>query len=76
VSEDAEKIRKVMTKADAIEIDFALEDGRTLTSRLELKQQEAQKSHGLCKGMAPDVANLPAGEVYFVPCDANGQFPM
>jgi aminopeptidase len=76
VSLDAEKIRKVMSKADAIEIDFALEDGRILTARLELGRQEAQKSHGLCKGMTPDVANLPAGEVYFVPCDANGQFPM
>ena len=26
--------------------------------------------------MTPDVANLPAGEVYFVPVNANGQFPM
>lgn len=76
VSADAEKIRSVMTKADRIEIDFTLEDGRVLTSALELEQQEAQKSHGLCKGMTPDVANLPAGEVYFVPRDANGQFPM
>ena len=76
VSADAEKIRSVMTKADRIEIDFTLEDGRVLTAALELEQQEAQKSHGLCKGMTPDVANLPAGEVYFVPRDANGQFPM
>ncbi len=76
VSADAEKVRKVMTKADAIEIDFVLDGGITLTSRLELEKQEAQKSHGLCRGMAPDVANLPAGEVYFVPCDANGKFPM
>ncbi|MEE3175939.1 MAG: hypothetical protein VX269_01125, partial [Verrucomicrobiota bacterium] len=29
-----------------------------------------------CKGSAPDIANLPAGEVYFVPVDAIGQFPM
>lgn len=76
VSSDAEKIRKVMTNADSIEIDFSLEDGRVLTASLNLDKQDAQKSHGLCKGMAPDVANLPAGEVYFVPCDANGQFPM
>jgi hypothetical protein len=65
-----------MTKADSIEIDFALEDGRVLTAWLGLPQQEAQKSHGLCKGKAPDVANLPAGEVYFVPDDAKGHFPM
>jgi leucyl aminopeptidase (aminopeptidase T) len=38
--------------------------------------QEAQKSHGLCRGNKPDVANLPPGEVYFVPVDAVGQFPM
>lgn len=76
VSGDAEKMRLAMTGADSIEIDFALEDGRVLTATLELDGQEAQKSHGLCQGKTPDVANLPAGEVYFVPVDANGQFPM
>jgi aminopeptidase len=76
VSRDAEKMRLAMTKADSIEIDFALEDGRVLTATLELGQQEAQKSHGLCLGEKPDIANLPAGEVYFVPTNANGQFPM
>lgn len=76
VSADAERMRLAMTGADSIEIDFALEDGRVLTASLDLDGQEAQKSHGLCLGLAPDVANLPAGEVYFVPVDANGQFPM
>ncbi|MGE9271233.1 MAG: hypothetical protein ACQKBU_10555 [Verrucomicrobiales bacterium] len=76
VSADAERIRLAMTKADSVEIDFALEDGRVLTAWLGLSQQEAQKSHGLCKGKTPDVANLPAGEVYFVPNDAKGHFPM
>jgi len=76
VSADAERIRLAMTKADSIEIDFTLEDGRVLTAWLGLDGQEAQKSHGLCRGKTPDVANLPAGEVYFVPTDANGQFPM
>jgi len=76
VSADAEKMRAAMTRADTIEIDFALEDGRVLTASLDLDGQEAQKSHGLCRGTAPDIANLPAGEVYFVPVDANGQFPM
>lgn len=76
VSADAEKIRLAMTKADSIEIDFTLEDGRVLTAWLGLDGQEAQKSHGLCRGRTPDVANLPAGEVYFVPTDAHGQFPM
>ncbi len=76
VSADAEKMRAAMTNADTVEIDFALEDGRVLTASLDLNGQDAQKSHGLCQGTAPDVANLPAGEVYFVPVDANGQFPM
>lgn len=76
VSADAERMRLAMTGADTVEIDFALEDGRVLTAALELGGQDAQKSHGLCKGSAPDIANLPAGEVYFVPQDADGEFPM
>jgi aminopeptidase len=76
VSRDAEALRLAMTGADDIEIDFALEDGRILTAWLGLNGQEAQKSHGLCLGTSPDIANLPAGEVYFVPMDARGQFPM
>ena len=74
VSKQAEKLRLGVTKAEAVEIDFGL-DGQTYTLRLELGGQEAQKSHGLCRG-GPDVANLPAGEVYFVPRGAEGQFPM
>ena len=76
VSADAEKLRLAMTRADEIEIDFTIDDGRVLTAKLMLDGQEAQKSHGLCKGNNPDIANLPAGEVYFVPVDAEGQFPM
>jgi hypothetical protein len=76
VSADAERLRLALTRADSIEIDFALEDGRVLTAWLGLDGQEAQKSHGLCLGRTPDIANLPAGEVYFVPSDARGQFPM
>jgi aminopeptidase len=76
VSADAERLRLALTKADSIEIDFTLEDGRTLTAWLGLDGQEAQKSHGLCNGKTPDIANLPAGEVYFVPADAHGEFPM
>lgn len=76
VSADAERIRLAMTKADSIDIDFELEDGTILTANLDLGGQEAQKSHGLCQGTAPDIANLPAGEIYYVPRNANGQFPM
>jgi leucyl aminopeptidase (aminopeptidase T) len=63
-----------MTRADAVEIDFEIFN-TTHTLRLELGQQEAQKSQGLCLG-GPDIANLPAGEIYFVPVSASGAFPM
>jgi len=73
VSVDAEKLRCAMTRADWVEIDFTVENGPDMTVRLELNQQEAQKSHGLCQGDTPDIANLPAGEVYFVPTGAVGK---
>lgn len=75
VSRDAEKLRLGMTRADWVEIDF-LHEGKTHTLHLDLGRQEAQKSHGLCRGSEPDVANLPAGEIYFVPTGASGAFPM
>lgn len=76
VSRDAEKLRLSMTRADWVEIDFVVHGGEEMTVRLELGGQEAQKSHGLCRGEEPDVANLPAGEVYFVPTGAEGCFPL
>lgn len=76
VSRDAEKLRLSMTRADWVEIDFVVHGGEEMTVRLELGKQEAQKSHGLCHGLEPDVANLPAGEVYFVPQGAEGAFPL
>lgn len=75
VSAEAEKLRLGMTRADWVEIDF-LHNGKTHTLHLDLGRQEAQKSHGLCRGEEPDVANLPAGEIYFVPTGAEGAFPM
>jgi hypothetical protein len=75
VSRQAEKLRLAMTRADFFEIDFSVKN-RRCTLRLLCNRQEAQKSHGLCRGKKPDVANLPAGEVYFVPTGAEGQFPM
>lgn len=75
VSVEAEKLRAGMTGADWVEIDFeCLDESHTL--HLDLGCQEAQKSHGLCLGDEPDVANLPAGEIYYVPTGAQGEFPM
>jgi aminopeptidase len=76
VSRDAEKLRLSMTKADWVEIDFTVDGHNPMTVRLELDRQEAQKSHGLCRGDTSDIANLPAGEVYFVPTGAEGEFPL
>src|SRR5580692_5150032 len=75
VSRLAEKLRLGMTRADWVEIDFQLDNGTKHTLHLDLGKQEAQKSHGLCRG-GPDVANLPAGEIYYVPTGASGQFPL
>ncbi|PWU07704.1 MAG: hypothetical protein C5B47_05695 [Verrucomicrobia bacterium] len=75
VSREAEKLRLGMTHATWAEIDFEV-DGQSHTLHLDLGEQEAQKSHGLCRGNQPAVANLPAGEVYFVPTGAEGTFPM
>ena len=75
VSRNAEKLRLGLTRADRFEIDFDVL-GRHLELMLDCAGQEAQKSHGLCRGEKPDVANLPAGEVYFVPLGAEGEFPL
>ncbi|MEQ1853191.1 MAG: hypothetical protein ABMA01_16555 [Chthoniobacteraceae bacterium] len=74
VSREAEKLRLGMTGADSVEIDFAFAGGRH-TLHIDLGRQEAQKSHGLCRG-GPDIANLPAGEIYYVPVGVEGEFPM
>jgi hypothetical protein len=75
VSKQAEKLRLGLTKADWFEVDFKT-GGNVYTLKLLVNRQEAQKSHGLCRGPEADVANLPAGEVYYVPEGAEGQFPM
>ena len=74
ISEQAEVFRKVLTASDSFEITFEVLNNKY---KLELicEKQEAQKSHGLCPEGKPDVANLPAGEVYFVPKGAEGSFP-
>jgi len=74
VSANAEKLRQGLTKATSFELDFEVEGQRT-TLTLVTDGQEAQKSHGLCPRGKPDVANLPAGEVYFVPESGHGKFP-
>jgi len=74
VSAKAERFRQALTRCDEVIIEFeALGQKYRLT--LELGRQEAQKSHGLCRTPG-EIANLPAGEIYWVPTGAHGQFPM
>jgi len=74
VSKNAEKLRLGMTRADWVEIDFTF-GKEEFGLHLDLSRQEAQKSHGLCRG-GPDIANLPAGEIYYVPTGGSGHFPL
>lgn len=74
VSKEAEKLRQGMTNSDSADIDFEVEN-QSYHLHIDLGRQNAQKSHGICHE-APDIANLPAGEVYFVPMDASGYFPI
>jgi aminopeptidase len=74
ISKQAELFRSVLDKSDAFELDFHCL-GSDFTLKIDCDAQVAQKSHGLCPPGKPDVANLPAGEVYFVPKGASGSFP-
>jgi hypothetical protein len=74
VSRETELLRKGMTRADYVDVEFQV-DKKLYHLHIDLKRQEAQKSHGICH-IEPDVANLPAGEVYFVPRGAKGEFPI
>lgn len=74
VSAQTEKMRAAMSYAEGADIEFAL-DGKKYQLHIDLGRQNAQKSHGICHD-SPDVVNLPAGEVYFVPTDASGSFPI
>ena len=74
VSVKAERFRQAVTRCDDVVIEFDTL-GNTYRLKLDLGRQEAQKSHGLCRTPG-EIANLPAGEIYWVPTDASGQFPM
>jgi aminopeptidase len=74
VSAKAERFRKALTRSDDVVVEFETL-GQKYRLTLELGRQEAQKSHGLCRTPG-EIANLPAGEIYWVPTGARGQFPM
>lgn len=74
VSAKAERFRLALTRCDDVVIEFETL-GRKFHLTLLLNRQEAQKSHGLCRTPG-EIANLPAGEIYWVPEGAHGQFPI
>jgi len=74
VSKQAESLRLVLDNADSFTITFECL-GESFSLEIGCGKQTAQKSHGLCPEGSPDIANLPAGEVYFVPNNASGSFP-
>ena len=74
VSAKAERFRQAVTRCDQVTLEFETL-GHVYRLALELGRQEAQKSHGLCP-MPGEIANLPAGEIYWVPTNAYGQFPV
>ena len=74
ISEQAEVFRSSLDRSDYFTLDFQV-GSLSYSLRVECDGQTAQKSHGLCPPGRPDVANLPAGEVYFVPTNASGSFP-
>lgn len=76
VSARAERLRRALTRADRFRLEWRVPAAARPEIGLvvELGRQEAQKSHGLVRGPG-DIANLPAGEVYFVPVGAEGFLP-
>ena len=74
VSIKAERFRQAVTKCEKVTVEFETA-GETCRLNLDLDCQEAQKSHGLCRTPG-EIANLPAGEIYWVPTNAQGKFPM
>jgi aminopeptidase len=74
VSAKAERFRQAVTRCDEVVIEFAAA-GQRARLQIELGRQEAQKSHGLCPEPG-QIANLPAGEIYWVPTGASGRFPL
>ncbi len=74
VSAKAERFRQALTRCDDVVLEFETL-GKSCRLTLGLGKQEAQKSHGLCH-VPGEIANLPAGEIYWVPTEAHGQFPM
>ena len=74
ISRQSELYRLTLDHADSFELQFKCFE-RDFELKVDCNKQTAQKSHGLCPVGTPDVANLPAGEVYFVPTNSSGSFP-
>jgi len=74
VSARTERLRAALSNADSFELTWEVA-GKTVSLTVDTGRRDAQKSHGLVRDKG-DVANLPAGEVYYVPAGARGSLPM
>jgi len=73
VSARAERLRTAISGAETLTLEWHV-NGKDVALEIGAKDREMQKSHGLVHEIG-DVANLPAGEVYYIPQDANGLLP-
>jgi len=73
VSARAERMRQAITGAQSLTLHWHVND-RDVALVIDASDREMQKSHGLVRDIG-DVANLPAGEVYYIPQNANGYLP-
>jgi len=79
VSAAAEALRGRLEGGDAIELAFEIDTPsglRRTEARVDLRGVPLQKSHGVCPPGVPDVANLPAGEIYATPAGVEGELPL
>ncbi|MEM9407460.1 MAG: hypothetical protein AAGA81_15590 [Acidobacteriota bacterium] len=73
VSARAERLRQAITGSKSVTLEWDL-NGTAYALEITSEGRDMQKSHGLVRDIG-DVANLPAGEVYYIPVDANGYLP-
>ena len=73
VSARAERMRAAMSGADEMLLEWEVA-GEPVSLTLELGAKAAQKSHGIVDRPG-EVANLPAGEVYYIPTGGHGYLP-
>jgi len=73
VSARAERMRQAITGAETLTLHWRV-DGEEGALAIDARARETLKRHGPVRDIG-DVANLPAGEVYYIPAGAEGFLP-